>query len=171
MSPHTVTAYQFNAFRILGDVSHTVSKCILIYAIHANSSAEGVSLITQVLYAAVFCTRYYDLISAHPFRAHAAFILWWNFALKIFYITSSFYIVYIMLRVYARTHERDRAWRLGAACLAGSLLLAPFAMLALAGRDRWSFWEVSCPLSTPLCGRSLYVWEEGQEDSHEKVRC
>ena len=30
-----------NIFRILGDVSHTVSKCILIWAIHSNRSAEG----------------------------------------------------------------------------------------------------------------------------------
>lgn len=30
-----------NVFRILGDVSHTASKCILIWAIHVNRSAEG----------------------------------------------------------------------------------------------------------------------------------
>jgi hypothetical protein len=30
-----------NVFRILGDVSHTISKCILIWAIHWNRSAEG----------------------------------------------------------------------------------------------------------------------------------
>ncbi len=30
-----------NIFRILGDVSHTASKCILIWAIHSNKSAEG----------------------------------------------------------------------------------------------------------------------------------
>jgi ER lumen protein retaining receptor len=31
----------FNVFHILGDVSHTLSKLILIWAIHSNSSAEG----------------------------------------------------------------------------------------------------------------------------------
>lgn len=31
----------FNVFHILGDVSHTSSKLILIWAIHSNSSAEG----------------------------------------------------------------------------------------------------------------------------------
>ena len=30
-----------NVFRILADVSHTISKCILIWAIHSNKSAEG----------------------------------------------------------------------------------------------------------------------------------
>lgn len=34
-------AMKFNLFHILGDVSHTSSKLILIWAIHANSSAEG----------------------------------------------------------------------------------------------------------------------------------
>jgi ER lumen protein retaining receptor len=31
----------FNLFHILGDVSHTSSKLILIWAMHANSSSEG----------------------------------------------------------------------------------------------------------------------------------
>lgn len=31
----------YNVFRILGDVSHALSKCILIWAIHRNKSAEG----------------------------------------------------------------------------------------------------------------------------------
>lgn len=53
------------------------------------------------------------------------FVLLWNFVLKIFYITSSIYIIFIMMRVYARTREREKAWRLGAYCLGGSLVLAP----------------------------------------------
>ncbi|OIW22103.1 hypothetical protein CONLIGDRAFT_587607 [Coniochaeta ligniaria NRRL 30616] len=39
-------------------LSHLAAKCILIFSIHRNRSAEGVSLITQILYAAVFCTPY-----------------------------------------------------------------------------------------------------------------
>lgn len=33
--------WDWNVFRILADVSHTASKCILIWAIHSNRSAEG----------------------------------------------------------------------------------------------------------------------------------
>lgn len=33
--------FQWNIFRVLADVSHASSKGILIYAIHANQSAEG----------------------------------------------------------------------------------------------------------------------------------
>ncbi len=32
-----------------------------------------------------------------------------------------------MMKIYARTREREKAWRLGAYCLGGSLLLAPIA--------------------------------------------
>lgn len=38
-----------NAFRILGDLSHTASKCILIWAIHNNQSAEGNRLRPQLM--------------------------------------------------------------------------------------------------------------------------
>ncbi|KAJ8065917.1 hypothetical protein OCU04_005016 [Sclerotinia nivalis] len=124
----------FNFFRILGDISHTLSKCILIYAIHRNSSAEGVSLITQSLYAMVFITRYLDLFSGY-------FILW-NFTLKIFYIGSSLYILFLMLRVYARTREREKAWKLGGLCFVGSAVLAPVLMMIFEGKYAWGFMEV-----------------------------
>lgn len=32
-----------NIFRLLGDISHISSKCILIWAIHRNKSAEGMN--------------------------------------------------------------------------------------------------------------------------------
>jgi hypothetical protein len=38
---HRPEMIHMNPFRILGDVSHTASKCILIWAIHSNRSAEG----------------------------------------------------------------------------------------------------------------------------------
>ncbi|KAL5113236.1 hypothetical protein ACEQ8H_008890 [Pleosporales sp. CAS-2024a] len=117
---------KFNVFHILGDVSHTSSKLILIWAIHANSSAEGVSLITQALYALVFCTRYLDI-----FTSSATVDGWhtWNFTLKIFYTLSSFYIIFLMTSVYARTREREKAWKFGLYCLAGAIVVAPFWFL------------------------------------------
>ncbi|XPT04479.1 hypothetical protein M3J09_013557 [Ascochyta lentis] len=113
---------KFNLFHLLGDVSHTSSKLILIWAIHANSSSEGVSLITQALYALVFCTRYLDIFtsSATKDAEHT-----WNFTLKIFYTLSSFYIIFLMTSVYARTREREKAWKLGMYCLLGALVIAP----------------------------------------------
>ena len=32
---------QLNVFRLLGDLAHISSKCILIFAIQRNKSAEG----------------------------------------------------------------------------------------------------------------------------------
>jgi len=114
--------FHFNIFHILGDVSHTTSKLVLIWAIHSNSSAEGVSLITQVLYAAVFLTRYLDIFHV-PVGEDWGHV--WNFTLKIFYTLSSLYIIFLMTRVYARTREREKAWKFGVYCFLGALILAP----------------------------------------------
>jgi len=103
----------------------------------------GVSLITQVLYILVFCTRYLNIFWSPPFKTwiHA-----WNFILKLFYISSSLYIVFLMMRVYARTREREKGWRLGIYSLAGSLLL----MMPVTGIfDRKNFRVVEVRHSRP----------------------
>lgn len=99
----------------------------------SSAPSAGVSLITQVLYAVVFCTRYTDL-----FRTHYP----WNIFFKIFYILSSLYIIVIMRWVYPRTREREFAWKMGAVAFAGSLVLSPLAMLILE-RGNWSAFTVS----------------------------
>lgn len=75
-----------------------------------------------MLYALVFVTRYLNILWTSPSGSTLAV---WNFVLKNFYILSSFYIIFLMMRVYARTREREKAWRLGAYCLVGSVILAP----------------------------------------------
>ncbi|PMD38388.1 hypothetical protein L207DRAFT_492191 [Hyaloscypha variabilis F] len=130
-----------NPFRILADISHTLSKCILIYAIHRNSSTEGVSLITQALYCLVFVSRYLDLFMPNTP---------WNTTLKIFYILSSIYILFLMLRVYARTRERETAWKLGAFSLVGSAIAAPFVMMIFKSKTIWGFTEVAWVFSIIL---------------------
>ena len=109
-----------------------LSKFILILAIHRNRSAEGISLITQILYALVFCTRYLDIFSEHSA---------WNFIFKIVYIVTSFYILAMMQWVYPRSREREISWKLGAVVLGGSLALSPFMMLIF--EKHWSFMIVS----------------------------
>ncbi|KAK5992421.1 HDEL receptor [Cladobotryum mycophilum] len=115
-------------FRILGDLSHMASKGILIFAIHRNRSAEGVSLITQALYAVVFCTRYLDL-----YKETSA----WNAIFKVVYIITSFYILGVMQWAYPRSREREISWKLGAVVLAGALALSPFMMMIF--ERRWGF--------------------------------
>lgn len=121
-----------NVFRIFADLSHVASKVTLIVAIHRNSSAEGVSLLTQLLYALVFCTRYLDLFWVSPF-----FSLW-NFFFKLFYISSSIYVVYLMMRVYPRTREKEAAWKITTWTLAACVLSAPLVTLVF---NRLSFWR------------------------------
>lgn len=48
-----------------------------------------------------------------------------------------------MLKVYARTREREKAWKLGALCLGASALGAPVMMLIFQERLRWGWREVS----------------------------
>lgn len=128
----------WNGFRIVGDCAHLAAKCILIFAIHRNRSAEGVSLITQVLYGLVFFTRYTDFFSEE---------VKWNLFFKSFYILSSLYTVGIMQWIYPRSRERELAWKIGAGALGGSLILSPFVMLIIEKKAYWAFrvwlWDFS----------------------------
>ena len=88
-----------------------------------------------MLYAAVFCTRYLDLD-----------LFWtdgdtWNIIFMSFYIFSSLYIIAVMLRLFPRTREREKAWRFGGIIFGGALVAAPFVTLIFRGRDR-SFMKV-----------------------------
>ena len=75
---------------------------------------------------------------------------YWNFILKNFYIWSSIYIIVIMLRVFARTREREKAWKFGGACAAGSLALAPVVTLIYHGKAGTTLFEVSIYSAVPL---------------------
>ncbi|KAF3222733.1 hypothetical protein TWF192_008776 [Orbilia oligospora] len=120
-----------NAFRIIADLSHLSSKLILIWAIHSNRSAEGVSLITQGLYLLVFLTRYVDIFWIS--------LGWWNTTLKIFYILSSSFILLLMTKIFPRTQEPQKALRFGAWCLGGSLILTMPVTAFINGY--FTFWE------------------------------
>lgn len=101
-----------------------------------SSGEKGVSLITQALYAVVFCTRYVDLLWVPP-----TYNLW-NFVLKNFYILSSLYIIFVMMRLYARTREREKAWKFGAMCFGGALVAAPLVTLVFRKWVDTTFLEV-----------------------------
>lgn len=94
---------------------------------------------TQLLYVAVFVTRYLDLFWVPPKYSI------WNFFLKNFYIWSSIYIIIIMTRIFARTREREKAWRLGGYSFGGSLVAAPIVTLIFRG------WSGSHPTEMLWC--------------------
>ena len=95
--------------------------------------SPGVSLLTQAFYLVVFLSRYIDLL----WFSHHQLVDYWNLVLKIFFITSTSYILFIMTRVYPRTREREKAWKLGMYCLGGSAVAAPIVLLLV--RHRWAY--------------------------------
>ncbi|WFD32636.1 endoplasmic reticulum retention protein [Malassezia sp. CBS 17886] len=76
-----------NIFRILGDLSHLASIFILIHKITTSRSCRGISFKTQLLYLIVFVTRYVNL-----FYPRSVYLI----SMKIFFIASSAYILYLM---------------------------------------------------------------------------
>jgi hypothetical protein len=100
------------------------------------------------MYCLVFVSRYLDI-----FYFNTA----WNTILKIFYILSSLYILFLMLRVYARTREREKAWKLGALCLVGSAIGAPLVMMIFQRKVYWGLMEVRLPrwLSPPTSSSGM----------------
>lgn len=93
-------------------------------------------MITQALYAGVFCARYTDIADEQSK---------YNLFFKLFYILSSFYTIGIMRWLYPRTREKELAWKMGAAVLGGALLISPFAMLIFEKKTSWSLFTVSAP--------------------------
>ncbi|KAF9478128.1 ER lumen protein retaining receptor [Pholiota conissans] len=86
-----------NIFRFLGDLSHLASIFILLHKIQTTRSCRGISFRTQALYVAVFVARYLDLF----FR----YVSLYNSVMKLFFIASSCYILYLMKFKYRPTHD------------------------------------------------------------------
>ncbi|KAK4055338.1 endoplasmic reticulum retention protein [Microbotryomycetes sp. JL201] len=82
-------AHSISLHRLLGDLSHLASILILLHKIQKSRSARGISFKTQMIYLVVFCTRYVDLLTG-------PYISLYNTLMKIFFIASSGYIVYLM---------------------------------------------------------------------------
>ncbi|KAF5321581.1 hypothetical protein D9619_001572 [Psilocybe cf. subviscida] len=86
-----------NLFRLTGDLSHLASIFILLHKIQTTRSCRGISFRTQALYVTVFVARYLDLFTRY--------ISLYNSLMKIFFIGSSVYILYLMKFKYRPTHD------------------------------------------------------------------
>ncbi|CCH42079.1 ER lumen protein retaining receptor 2 [Wickerhamomyces ciferrii] len=89
----------FNIFRAAGDLSHLISILILLNTIQKSRSIAGISLKTQILYVLVFLTRYLDL----TYR----YVSIYNTLMKLFFISSSIYIVYLMIYKFKNTETEQ----------------------------------------------------------------
>lgn len=103
----------------------------------------GISLLTQLLYGVVFIFRYLDLLDPHTYKSGTWHGIW-NVCFKLFYLLSSSYLIFLMMKIYPRTRERERAWKLGLWSVAGSVVLAPISIWLLDAEpyNSW-FLEVS----------------------------
>lgn len=113
-----------------GDMLHLASIVILLAKIYGTRNAKGISLKTQVLYAAVFLTRYLDLFWSY--------ISMYNSVMKLLYIATSILIVYLMkfrrpiCLTYSPQQDNFRV----------SVLVAPCALLALLTTADYSVSEI-----------------------------
>jgi ER lumen protein retaining receptor len=96
-----------NIFRFVADLSHLLSILILIYNIRNKRSSSGISFKSQCLYTVVFVTRYLGT-PLHDINKTDLFWSWvslYNTAMKIFFIVSSAYILYLMKFPFRPTHD------------------------------------------------------------------
>ncbi|KAI5787199.1 ER lumen protein retaining receptor-domain-containing protein [Geopyxis carbonaria] len=87
-----------NIFRITGDLSHLFSILILLHKIQTSKSCSGISFKSQILYLTVYVTRYLDLFT-HFTNSY------YNSLMKIIFIASSAYTIYLMMNEYKPTHD------------------------------------------------------------------
>jgi len=117
-----------NLFRLIGDLAHLASVFILLHKITTTRSCRGLSFKTQALYVAVFVTRYLDLV----YR----WVSLYNFIMKIFFIGSSCYVLYLMNFQYRPTHDPaidTFRWE---------FLLGPCLLLSLIFNYHFTFTEI-----------------------------
>ncbi|KAF8937256.1 ER lumen protein retaining receptor-domain-containing protein [Dissophora ornata] len=86
-----------NLIRLVADLMHMASIFILLMKMLKTRSVAGISLKTQALYATVFLSRYTDLYSNY--------ISVYNTSMKVFFISSSLYIVYLMKFKFKATYD------------------------------------------------------------------
>eukprot|EP00756_Hemistasia_phaeocysticola_P061094 Hpha_TRINITY_DN4580_c0_g1::TRINITY_DN4580_c0_g1_i1::g.115391::m.115391/K10949/KDELR; ER lumen protein retaining receptor len=79
-----------NIFRFVGDLVHLLSVFIILFKMLRHRSCAGLSMKSQLAYALVFTARYVPgLVTGH-------LTSWYLLAMKLFFLVSSWYIVFLM---------------------------------------------------------------------------
>jgi hypothetical protein len=78
---------------------------------------------------------------------------------QIFYTLSSLYIIFLMTSVYARTREREKAWKFGLYCLAGAIVVAPFWFLI------FKTWVIRHNTFMGVCTLTLHLQQDTDPSS------
>jgi len=120
-----------NVFRISADMLHVVSFAIILLRMLQLRTCAGLSLKTQILYAAVFTCRYLDLFTN--------FYSLYNTVLKFVFLSCTYYIIYLVLcdpQIKA-TYDVDKKDTFKI-----EYLLVPSAVLAVLTAVDWSILEL-----------------------------
>eukprot|EP00745_Piridium_sociabile_P035811 TRINITY_DN63113_c0_g1_i1.p1 TRINITY_DN63113_c0_g1~~TRINITY_DN63113_c0_g1_i1.p1 ORF type:complete len:206 (-),score=16.87 TRINITY_DN63113_c0_g1_i1:156-773(-) len=120
-----------NLFRFTGDMLHFFSILLLTWKIRKSKNCAGISCRMQECYAIVFCCRYLDLLFS--------FVSFYNTVMKVFFIASTFYLIYLM-RLKApikETYERKAD-----SFQYEKYLLGPVFLLGIIAAERWNVIEV-----------------------------
>ncbi|KAH8550487.1 ER lumen protein retaining receptor-domain-containing protein [Umbelopsis sp. PMI_123] len=134
-----------NIFRLLADLMHLASIFILLLKIRRSRSCLGISFKSQLRYAIVFLTRYLDLLTKY--------ISPYNTCMKIFFISSSLYILYLMKVKFKATYDPDLdtfriEYLLGGAAILS--LLFPYTYEVLEVLWSFSIWVESVAILPQL---------------------
>lgn len=96
-----MAASSFNIFRLSGDLLHVVSILLLWMKMQKTRSCAGLSLKSQLLYFAVYVTRYLDLFYFSHFDLKHVY----NFIMKCLFIGSQFAVLYYMWYRYRSSYN------------------------------------------------------------------
>jgi ER lumen protein retaining receptor len=80
-------------------MSHLLAIVLLLLKMWKTRSCAGISGKSQILFALVFCTRYLDLFTT--------FISAYNSVMKLFFISSSLFTVYLMYFKFRATYDSN----------------------------------------------------------------
>ncbi|KAI7867924.1 ER lumen protein retaining receptor [Spinellus fusiger] len=130
-----------NLFRLIADAMHLVSVVILLLKIRSTRSCVGISFKSQLLYAIIFITRYLDLVTH--------FVSVYNTCMKIFFILTSLYVLYLMKIRFKATYDA------GLDTFRIEYLLVPCAILGVALAYKYTIIEVLWSFS--ICLESVAI--------------
>lgn len=118
-----------NLFLFAGDMCHVFSIVVLLLRLRVSKNAIGISVKTQELHLIVFLTRYSNL--------YYDFVSYYNSLMKILYISSTVYIIYMIKRKEPYKSNIDEA---GDSFLHYRFAVAPCVVLALLTKFIESFY-------------------------------
>mmetsp|Transcript_57912 Transcript_57912/g.106988 ORF Transcript_57912/g.106988 Transcript_57912/m.106988 type:complete len:306 (-) Transcript_57912:159-1076(-) len=126
-------SYSWNIFRYVGDYLHLFGIVVLIATILKNKSVKGFSRGTQILYCAVFLTRYLDLFD-HSQSFYLTFF-------KLTYIASSIFVLGLFYQFSSTYEARNDTFNLPVVIIpcftAAVLLTSEYSILEIL----WTFSE------------------------------